>query len=154
MRRSALADALAEEQAHAPEPEQRDGPSPAEERLVTEFPFVLPRGYVDSSGTVHRDGVMRLATARDELVPLRDDRVRENPAYLTVVLLGRVVTRIGTVTDIHAGILENLFAADLAFLQDLYRRINQEGHTRAGVTCPDCGHAFAVDLAGGRLGES
>ena len=89
---------------------------------------------------VHRDGVMRLATARDELVPLRDDRVRENPAYLTVVLLGRVITRIGTIDDVHAGIVENLFASDLAFLQDLYRRINQEGHTRAAVTCPECEH--------------
>ncbi|RYP83279.1 hypothetical protein EKO23_19655 [Nocardioides guangzhouensis] len=154
MRRSALADALAEEQAAAPPAERRTAPGADGERLVSEFPFVLPRGYVDSAGAVHRDGVMRLATARDELVPLRDDRVRENPAYLTVVLLGRVVTRIGTVTDIHAGIMENLFAADLAFLQDLYRRINQEGHTRAGVTCPDCHHTFAVDLAGGRLGES
>ena len=154
MRRSALADALGEEQTIASPTVQEDGPSNAEDRLVTEFPFVLPRGYVDAAGTVHRDGVMRLATARDELVPLRDDRVRENPAYLTVVLLGRVITRLGSVTDIHAGIMENLFAADLAFLQDLYRRVNQEGHTRAGVTCPDCGHAFAVDLAGGRLGES
>ena len=155
MRRSALADALADEQQGAiTAADPSTGPTPAEERLVTEFPFVLPRGYVDATGTVHRDGVMRLATARDELVPLRDDRVRENPAYLTVVLLGRVVTRIGSVTDIHAGTMENLFAADLAFLQDLYRRVNQEGHTRAGVTCPDCGHAFAVDLAGGRLGES
>jgi hypothetical protein len=122
--------------------------------LRTEFTFLLPRGYVDTSGSVHRDGVMRLATARDELIPLRDDRVRENPAYLTVVLLGRVVTRIGGIEDIHAGIIENLFAADLAFLQDLYRRINQEGHTRAAVTCPGCGHDFAVDVAGGRLGES
>lgn len=154
MRRSALADALADGHDTATDPDRSSGPGPAEERLVTEFPFVLPRGYVDASGTVHRDGVMRLATARDELVPLRDDRVRENPAYLTVVLLGRVVTRLGTVTDIHAGTMENLFAADLAFLQDLYRRVNQEGHTRAGVTCPDCGHSFAVDLAGGRLGES
>jgi len=154
MRRSALADALADEQTAAPHEEQPSGASPAETRLVTEFPFMLPRGYVDAPGEVHRDGMMRLATARDELVPLRDDRVRENPAYLTVVLLGRVVTRIGSVTDIHAGIMENLFAADLAFLQDLYRRVNQEGHTRAGVTCPDCGHEFAVDLAGGRLGES
>jgi hypothetical protein len=128
--------------------------APVQETLRTEFPFVLPRGYVDGSGVVHRDGVMRLATARDELVPLRDDRVRENPAYLTVVLLGRVVTRLGSVTDIHAGVIEDLFAADLAFLQDLYRRVNQEGHTRAGVDCPECGHAFAVDLAGGRLGES
>jgi hypothetical protein len=126
---------------------------PPEQGLRTEFSFILPRGYVDGSGTVHRDGVMRLATARDELVPLRDDRVRENPAYLTVVLLGRVVTRIGTIDDVHAGIIENLFASDLAFLQDLYRRINQEGHTRAAVTCPACEHQFAVDVAGGRLGE-
>ena len=155
MRRSALADALVKEQAMAaPAADHAGGLGTAEERLVTEFSFLLPRGYVDSAGTVHRDGVMRLATARDELIPLRDDRVRENPAYLTVVLLGRVVTRIGTITDVHGGIIENLFAADLAFLQDLYRRVNQEGHTRAGVTCPDCGHAFAVDLAGGRLGES
>ena len=88
--------------------------------LRTEFPFQLPRGYVDDSGTVHRDGVMRLATARDELVPLRDDRVRENPAYLTVVLLARVVTRLGTLGDVHAGTMENLFATDLAFLQDMY----------------------------------
>jgi hypothetical protein len=154
MRRSALADALAGEQVPVASDDGSTGPSAAEERLVTEFPFVLPRGYVDAAGQVHRDGVMRLATARDELVPLRDDRVRENPAYLTVVLLGRVVSRIGTVTDVHAGTMENLFAADLAFLQDLYRRVNQEGHTQAGVTCPDCGHEFAVDLAGGRLGES
>jgi hypothetical protein len=122
--------------------------------LRTEFSFVLPRGYVDSAGTIHREGVMRLATARDELVPLRDDRVRENPAYMTVVLLGRVVTRLGTIDSIHAGHIEDLFASDLAFLQDLYRRVNQEGHTRAAVTCPACEHQFAVDIAGGRLGES
>ncbi len=122
--------------------------------LRTEFEFELPRGYVDPSGTVHRHGVMRLATARDELVPLHDDRVRENPAYLTVVLLARVVTRIGTVTDIHPGLIETLFASDLAFLQDLYRRVNQEGHTRAAVTCPACKENFSVDLAGGRLGGS
>jgi hypothetical protein len=123
-------------------------------QLRTEFTFLLPRGYVDSSGTVHREGVMRLATARDELVPLRDDRVRENSAYLTVVLLARVIMRIGTIEDVHAGVIENLFAADLAFLQDLYRRINTEGHTRAAVTCPSCSHRFAVDVSGGRLGES
>ena len=122
--------------------------------LRTEFPFELPRGYVDGSGNVHRSGVMRLATGRDELVPLRDDRVRENPAYLSVVLLARVVTRLGTIDDIHAGIIENMFATDVAFLQDLYRRVNQEGHTRAGVTCPACEHTFAVDVAGSRLGES
>jgi hypothetical protein len=133
----------------APRP---DAPRP--EPLRTEFPFELPRGYVDGSGNVHRTGVMRLATGRDELVPLRDDRVRENPAYLSVVLLARVVTRLGTIEDIHAGIIENMFATDVAFLQDLYRRVNQEGHTRAGVTCPSCQHSFAVDVAGGRLGES
>lgn len=124
------------------------------ERMRTEFAFELPRGYVDDSGVVHRSGVMRLATARDELVPLRDDRVRENAAYLTVVLLARVVVRIGAVTDVHAGVVENLFASDLAFLQDMYRRVNSEGHTRAAVACPECGHGFSVDVAGGRLGES
>ncbi|MFD5825214.1 hypothetical protein [Lentzea sp. NPDC060358] len=122
--------------------------------MRTEFAFELPRGYVDDAGVLHRSGVMRLATARDELVPLRDDRVRENAAYLTVVLLGRVVVRIGSVTDVHAGVIEDLFASDLAFLQDMYRRINSEGHTRAPVACPSCGHGFEVDIAGGRLGES
>jgi hypothetical protein len=122
--------------------------------LRTTFEFELPRGYVDSSGVSHRRGTMRLATARDELVPLADDRVRDNPAYLTVVLLARVVERIGTVEDVHAGVIENLFASDLAFLQDLYRRVNQEGHARAAVTCPSCNEEFTVDLTGGRLGES
>jgi len=131
-------------------PAAAPGPAP----LRTTFEFELPRGYVDGAGTVHRTGVMRLATGRDELVPLRDDRVRENPAYLTVVLLARVIERIGTIDDVHAGIVENLFATDLAFLQDLYRRVNTEGHTRAMVTCPSCEHPFAVDVAGGRLGES
>ncbi len=143
----------------APPVEAADAPAapvtaPQRETLRTEFPFELPRGYVDGSGTVHRDGVMRLATARDELIPLHDDRVRENPAWLTVVLLARVITRLGTIDDVHAGIVENLFASDLAFLQDLYRRINQEGHTRAAVTCPNCQHGFTVDVAGGRLGGS
>jgi hypothetical protein len=123
--------------------------------LQTEYPFVLPRGFVDDSGTVHRHGVMRLATARDEILPLRDPRVRENEAYLSVLLLSRVLVRLGTLADVHAGIVERLFAADLAFLQDLYRRINQEGHTQASVTCPACNHGFTVDVAGEqRLGES
>ena len=140
----------------APEPTSASSPASAtrEQPLRTEFPFVLPRGYVDASGTVHRTGVMRLATARDELVPLRDDRVRENPAYLSVVLLARVITRIGTIEDVHAGMVEDMFASDLAFLQDLYKRINAEGHTRAAVTCPACKHEFGVDMAGGLLGES
>jgi hypothetical protein len=136
----------------AAEPADRSEPhvrSAERQQLRTEFPFMLPRGYVDESGTVHRSGVMRLATARDELVPLRDDRVRENPAYLSVVLLARVVTRLGMIEDIHAGIVEDLFASDLAFLQDLYKRVNAEGHTRAAVTCPACQHDFDIDLAGG-----
>jgi hypothetical protein len=122
--------------------------------LQTEYPFVLPRGFVDDSGTVHRHGMMRLATARDEILPLRDPRVRENEAYLSVLLLSRVLVRLGTLADVHAGIVERLFAADLAFLQDLYRRINQEGHTLAAVTCPSCGHDFQVDVAGDAPGES
>jgi hypothetical protein len=120
--------------------------------LRTEFPFVLPRGYVDSNGAVHRDGVMRLATAKDEIIPLRDPRVRENEAYLTVLLLSRVVTRLGRVGEVHPGVIENMFASDLAFLQDLYRRVNQEGSTEAAVTCPACNHEFTVEMAGDRLG--
>jgi hypothetical protein len=125
-----------------------------QERLQTEFSFVLPRGYVDDEGTVHRHGVMRLATAKDEIMPLRDSRVRENEAYLTILLLSRVITRLGEIESVHPGIVERLFAADLAFLQDLYRRINQEGHTHAAVTCPSCGHDFQVDVAGDGPGES
>ncbi|MCZ9346528.1 hypothetical protein NGM37_53360 [Streptomyces sp. TRM76130] len=122
--------------------------------LRTEFPFELPRGYVDDNGTVHREGVMRLSTARDELVPLRDVRVQQNPAYLSVVLLGRVITRLGTLPSVHDGIVESMFASDLAFLQDFYRQINAEGHTRAAVECPHCSEPFEVELGGSRLGES
>ncbi|HVL99045.1 MAG TPA: hypothetical protein VM324_07120 [Egibacteraceae bacterium] len=153
MRRTTLAEVGPAPGEPAPQPAPAD-PAPTEASLRTEFAFVLPRGYVDRTGQVHRDGVMRLATARDELLPLHDDRVRENPAYLSVVLLARVIERIGTITDVHPTIVENMFASDLAFLQDLYRRVNSEGHTRAGVTCPSCRHEFSVDLAGGRLGES
>ncbi|WP_375425725.1 hypothetical protein [uncultured Friedmanniella sp.] len=154
MRRGSLSDTLADPLEGWPgESTSNRPPEAPRNELQTEFSFVLPRGYVDGAGTLHRDGVMRLATARDELVPLRDDRVRENPAYLTVVLLARVLVRIGSIEDVHAGLVENLFAADLAFLQDLYRRVNTEGHTRAAVTCPACEHRFAVDVAGGRLGE-
>jgi hypothetical protein len=133
---------------------RRRDESPHVDVLRTEFPFELPYGYVDGDGVVHKAGVMRLATARDEILPLRDPRVRDNEAYLTVVLLSRVITELGTLQGINPGIVEGLFAADLAFLQDLYRRINQEGHTRAAVECPACHHEFAVDVAGGRPGES
>jgi hypothetical protein len=125
------------------------------EPLRTVFEFELPRGYLDSSGVLHKTGAMRLATARDELLPLYDDKVRSNPAYLTVVLLARVITRLGTLVDdeVRSTIVENLFASDLAFLQDLYRRINTEGHSRAAVNCPACGERFTVELAGGSQGE-
>jgi hypothetical protein len=122
--------------------------------LRTTFPFLLPRGYVDTAGAVHREGVMRLATAKDEIVPQRDPRVRENESYLTVLLLSRVVTRLGQLQEVNPGVIENMFASDLAFLQDLYRRINQEGTTEAAVTCPSCQHEFTVEMAGDRPGES
>ncbi|MEV6167971.1 hypothetical protein AB0L99_07055 [Streptomyces sp. NPDC051954] len=135
--------------AAAPAPAQRE-----DHGLRTEFEFELPRGYVDEAGTVHRHGTMRLATARDELRPQIDLRVKENPAYLSVVLLSQVITRLGNITDVHAGIVERMYATDVAFLQDFYRRVNSEGHTRAAVTCPHCEGGFEVDLSGGRLGES
>ncbi|TWV58266.1 hypothetical protein FRZ03_00810 [Streptomyces misionensis] len=147
--------------APAPAPEQSQAPAPPshpaatrENGLRTEFEFELPRGYVDEAGTLHRSGSMRLATARDELRPQIDLRVKENPAYLSVVLLSQVITRLGTITDVHAGVVERMYATDVAFLQDFYRRVNSEGHTRAAVTCPHCEGAFEVDLSGGRLGES
>ncbi|MFR9792534.1 hypothetical protein ACL07V_28380 [Streptomyces sp. MB22_4] len=149
----ATAPAQAPEQPPAPAPPS--GPAAAHQHgLRTEFEFELPRGYVDESGTLHRSGSMRLATARDELRPQIDLRVKENPAYLSVVLLSQVITRLGTITDVHAGIVERMYATDVAFLQDFYRRVNSEGHTRAAVTCPHCEGAFEVDLSGGRLGES
>jgi hypothetical protein len=132
-------------------PAQSVAPEPP---LRTEFDFELPRGYVDDVGTVHRRGRMRLATARDELMPLMDARVQENPAFTTVVLLGRVITSLGTLPRIDGGVIERMGASDVAFLQDFYRRINAEGHTRALVACPECQHQFTIDLSGGRLGES
>lgn len=121
----------------------------------TEFEFVLPRGYVDADGTVHREGVMRLATARDEIAPLNDVRVQNNRAYLIVVLLARVVTRLGTVPEITSKVIEELFAADLRFLEEMYNRINEDD-VRMRITCPECGAAFEHDFGReyGRLGES
>jgi hypothetical protein len=139
---------------NAPLPAAGGPAAAAQDELRTEFPFLLPRGYVDSAGTVHRDGVMRLATAKDEIIPQRDPRVRENESYLTVLLLSRVITRLGRMSEVHPGVIENMFASDLAFLQDLYRRINQEGTSQAAVTCPSCNHEFTVDMAGDGLGGS
>jgi hypothetical protein len=125
-----------------------------ESGLRTEYPFTLPRGYVDETGRVHRDGVMRLATARDEITTQNDQRAKQNPAYLTVLLLERTVTSLGDVPVVDTFLVESLFASDLAFLQDLYRRINADGHTEVAVSCPHCGNDFAVDVAGDAPGGS
>jgi len=113
----------------------------------SEFPFTLPVGYVDPEGGVHREGVMRMATAMDEIVPLRDPRVRANQAYLTIVLLARVVTQLGTLPLVSTQVIENLYVADLAYLQTLYHQINEEGKTTITVPCPVCQAPVEVDLS-------
>jgi hypothetical protein len=112
--------------------------------LQTEFTFTLPKGFIDGDGNLHREGVMRLATAKDEIAPLQDPRVQRNGAYLVVILLSRVVTKLGELADVNPTVIENLFSADLAHLQDLYRRVNQNGHSLATITCPACEHDFEV----------
>jgi hypothetical protein len=128
---------------------ERGGRREAGKGLQTEFKFTLPKGYVDQDGTLHRDGVMRLATAMDEIIPLRDSRVKGNPAYLTVVLLARVVTKLGSLHDVNSTTIEGLFSADLAYLQDLYARINQPDVAQISVTCPSCGNVFEADVPTG-----
>ncbi len=118
----------------------------------TEYEFTLPMGYVDREGTLHRDGVMRLATAADEILPLKDPRVQSNPAYLIVILLSLVVTRLGSLEVINPRVIEELFASDLAYLQDLYNRINGNGGRSLKLICPHCQQGFEVELD--RPGES
>jgi hypothetical protein len=113
--------------------------------MQTEFEFTLPRGFVDRDGTVHRNGVMRMATAMDEIAPMRDPRVRSNQAYLVVILLARVVTKLGSLNDVNPGVIENLFSADLAYLQDFYRRINEAGTSAIEVVCPHCSERFEIE---------
>ena len=120
--------------------------------LQTEFEFTLPRGYVDGQGNVHRRGAMRMATAMDEIAPMRDPRVRSNQAYLVIILLARVITKLGDLQDVNPGVIENLFSADLAYLQDFYQRINELGTSTVETVCPACSHAFEIDI--GRLGGS
>lgn len=120
--------------------------------LHTEFEFTLPRGYVDQDGNLHRHGLMRLATAMDEIAPLRDLRVRANQAYLVIILLSRVIVKLGSLSPVNTGVIENLFAADLAYLQAFYRQINEKGASVITITCPDCKKEIEVDLAD--LGES
>ena len=115
--------------------------------LQTEFTFTLPKGFVDREGMVHREGTMRLATAADEIEPLRDPRVKQNPAYLVLILLARVITRLGTLPGLTPLQVEGLFSADLAYLQNFYRRINAEGAAVARVKCPNCGHEVEVNIS-------
>lgn len=117
----------------------------------TVFEFTLPLGYTDREGVTHRQGTMRMATAMDEIAPMRDLRVRSNQAYLVIVLLSRVITKLGTLNDVNTSVIENLFSADLAYLQDFYRRINETGSSMIEVVCPECDHHFEIDS--GRLGE-
>lgn len=116
--------------------------------MQAEFPFTLPKGYVDASGTLHREGAMRLATAYDEIAPLKDPRVQANPGYLVIILFSRVITRLGDVASITPKVIEGLYATDLAYLQDLYQQINGNGHALVKVTCPHCAQEFEVEVAG------
>src|SRR5215210_2242446 len=108
----------------------------------TEIEFELPKGYVDEAGTLHRRGTMRLATAADEILPLRDPRVQQNEAYLAVIVLARVISRLGSLADVHTGVIEALYASDFAYLQRLYERFNamddeaQVERPRAAVAKP------------------
>lgn len=116
--------------------------------LQTEFDFALPLGYADGQGTLHREGVMRRATAADEILPLRDPRVEKNPAYLIVILLSRVVTRLGSLSQVTPKVIEDLYATDLAYLQDLYNRINALDPERINVSCPHCEQEFQAEVPG------
>lgn len=115
--------------------------------LQTEFEFTLPNGYADDDGELHREGAMRLATAADELKPNQDPRVQSNPSYMTVILLSRVITDLGTLDEVTPHVVENLFVSDLAYLQDMYERINERGSDTVDATCPECGENFEVSLA-------
>ena len=115
--------------------------------LQTEFPFQLPLGYVDAEGNRHREGTMRLATAFDEIAPLKDPRVQSNPGYLLVILLSRVVVQLGTLEHINPKTIEGLYAGDLAFLQDMYQRVNEHGQDQVRAQCPHCDKPFMVELS-------
>lgn len=114
--------------------------------LATEFDFELPRGYVDADGSLHRKGVMRLATAADEIYPLKDPRVQNWPAYLIVILLSRVVTKLEGLSEVNAGIIEGLFSEDLGFLQDMYNRVNGLSRQTITIQCPNCQHQHDVEV--------
>jgi len=112
----------------------------------TEYEFTLPKGYVDKEGNLHRQGVMRLATAADEIVPLKDPRVQSNPAYLIIILLSRVIVKLGSLEAINPKIIEGLFASDLTYLQELYNQINGNSKRLQKVACPHCNQGFEVEI--------
>jgi len=114
--------------------------------LQTEYDFSLPLGYADESGTLHKKGKMRLATAADEILPMKDPRVQSNPAYLTIILLSRVVTSLGDLKMVTPLVIEGLFSADFAYLQEMYTRINQNGSNTIKIVCPKCEHKFDVEI--------
>ena len=113
--------------------------------LQTEFTFNLPRGYVDADGNLHSEGVMRLASASDEIAPLQDPRVQRNSAYMSVILLSRVITQLGSLPDVNPTIVERMFASDVSYLQRLYQQLNANGHTHSLVSCPHCNEKFEID---------
>ena len=114
--------------------------------MDTIFDFTLPRGYIDTNGEIHRHGKMRLATAGDEISATRDPRVLSNPSYLTIVILGKVITELEGVPMVSANIIERLFTADLAFLQDMYQRINDVEPPVMQVVCPHCKETIEVPV--------
>jgi len=115
--------------------------------IKTEYQFRLPRGYIDPEGRLHRDGVMRMATAIDEIETIQDPRIQINEAYLPVVLLSRVVIQLGELTDVTPELIARLFASDLAYLEDLYQRINNFDEILLGAVCPHCSSQFQVRVA-------
>ena len=119
---------------------------------TAEFPFTLPHGFRDAEGNLHREGAMRMSTAFDEIAPLKDPRVQSNPGYLVVILLSRVITRLGSLQYINPKVIEGMLSGDLVFLQDFYRRINENGHSRLRVACPHCTGEFEVETS--TVGES
>lgn len=119
----------------------------------TEYEFTLPLGYVDKDGNVHRRGTMRLATAKDEILPLQDARVQKNRSYLIVILLSRVISRMEGISSVTPNIIEDLFAEDLRYLQTLYQQINRTGSPNVDVRCPHCKGDFQLDLGGIASGE-
>lgn len=111
-----------------------------------EYNFTLPKGYVDEEGNIHRDGVMRFATAADEIIPMKDPHVQQNPSYLMIVLLSRVITKLGSLKTIDEKVIENLYASDLYFLQNIYKRINETNDLIMNCRCPICGNEFKMPI--------